>query len=59
MTLETVLAGGEDRSLKLQDHFVTQTRGIRHVASSTADSGKKPLVSIQAQRNLMRKAGHG
>ena len=57
--METVLAGGNDGSLELQDRFVAQTCGIRHIASRSTDSGYEPLIRIQDQGELMRQAGHG
>jgi len=57
--MKTMLTGGNDGSLKLEDRFVAQTRGVRQIASGAPDGGNKPFVRIHANRNLVREVGHG
>lgn len=59
MTMETTLAGRDNRSLKLQNGFIAQAGGVGEITSSPADSSDQTVVRVNAQDYLMGKAGHG
>ena len=57
--MKAMFASRDDGGLKLQDHGVAQARGIREIARRSADGGNQAFVWIHANRDLVRKAGHG
>jgi hypothetical protein len=56
--MKAVLAGGDDRCLKLQDDLIAQTSGVRHVPGDTSDGSNQTLVGVHKDGNLMRQGGH-
>jgi hypothetical protein len=53
MAVKAVLAGGNHRSLKLQNGLVAQSCGIRKITCGAPDGRDQTLVRVQQQRDLM------